>query len=494
MKTSVIEIEIHDDIGSLEDKILWSQSNRILLVDSPQTKLLRKRINQTLLKRHVNRLGAQLAFVTFHVETIQIADDLRIPIFPSIRKAQYENWHADQKIKNDILLKRMHGKIIKSPDIRKAHADAKNSRLSMAMFIVGALAPILLVLSLTPTATVSFPPDVGVQKEDMQLLVSVSSEAAYVSINAKILTEMIDESMTATATGKITIPDKAAKGLVRFTNLTEHAILIPKGTMVRTGDPEKTEFFSITDTLVPAGVGKTVDCPFQATLPGLGGNIESRIIQFLEGPLSTELNVINPQPMVGGTIIELNAVSQEDLTNARTILSETIKQSVLKSFQEKITEEYQLLPGTLSMKSEIESFTPGLDQPADYFVYSLKRTFIIWTYSTHDLAAIANKMMDQTIATGFFADPESLKFTFINQISDTADQTIALRFEATREIQKEINPTLPQEIAGLSKQKAIHRLEEALKLKKAPTIHIFPSWWPWLPLLPIRISLGYQER
>jgi hypothetical protein len=494
MKTSVIDIEIHDDVGSLKDKILWSQSNRILLVASPHTKLLQRRIDLILLKRHANRLGAQLAFVTFQTETIEIAKDLKIPVFSSIRKAQYENWHADQRTKNDGILKETHKRIRRTPDSRNNHTENKNPRLSFLIFFIGATVPIILALCLAPTARITIPDDVEFQREDMLLSVSSQPGGTSFILQPRILSETIEESITSTATGKIAISDQAATGTVHFTNLTENAILIPKGTIVRTDEQVITEFFSTEDAFVAGGAGKTADCLVQAVIPGEGGNIASQIIRLVQGPLSTEIKVTNLQPMVGGTVMEINAVSQQDLTNARSQLDIKLAQSALQAFQEKTTENNQLLTSTLSMQSRIESITPGLDQPADFFVYSVKSTFTIWFYSKDELIDLVNTMMDQTLEAGYSADPDSIQFSQINQIINKTDKSIELHFEVERETQKDlINAILNLDLAGLTKSEAVSQIEKKVGIENTPRVETVPSWWLWMPLLPARISIGYQE-
>jgi hypothetical protein len=102
--------------------------------------------------------------------------------------------------------------------------------------------------------------------------------------------------------------------------------------------------------------------------------------------------------------------------------------------------------------------------------------------------------MDTTLESGFSADPESLKFPYINQITNTTNQNIELRFEATRKIWKDLNEViLNLDLAGLPKLKAVNQIEKILEFKKKPKIEISPSWWQWMPLLPARISVGYQE-
>jgi hypothetical protein len=42
---------------------------------------------------------------------------------------------------------------------------------------------------------------------------------------------------------------------------------------------------------------------------------------------------------------------------------------------------------------------------------------------------------------------------------------------------------------GLSTKAASQILRTRLPLAKAPEIDLNPSWWPWLPLIPFRITV-----
>jgi hypothetical protein len=46
-----------------------------------------------------------------------------------------------------------------------------------------------------------------------------------------------------------------------------------------------------------------------------------------------------------------------------------------------------------------------------------------------------------------------------------------------------------QMIQGLGSRRANLLLEESLPLEDAPEIHLSPPWWPWVPIVPFRISV-----
>src|SRR5512140_256141 len=94
MKTQVIELEPHDDVISVRDKMAWAKTERIILVIPRQTHLHSRRLDLLHLQRHASTLGAQLAIVT-GVEDIQkIAGELGIPFFSKLSNAKKKTWQA----------------------------------------------------------------------------------------------------------------------------------------------------------------------------------------------------------------------------------------------------------------------------------------------------------------------------------------------------------------------------------------------------------------
>lgn len=92
MKTAIVPVEIYDDVNSVRDKILWCQSDRILLVLSRHHRQFPSRMELHLLKRSAEKNGAQLAIVCRDAGTRVHAESLDIQIFRSIPSAERSNW------------------------------------------------------------------------------------------------------------------------------------------------------------------------------------------------------------------------------------------------------------------------------------------------------------------------------------------------------------------------------------------------------------------
>ena len=90
-----------------------------------------------------------------------------------------------------------------------------------------------------------------------------------------------------------------AKGKVTFSRAdTGSAVLIPKGTLVRTGDLKLPEYFETQKEATL--VGLFIDVDVIARKAGLAGNVLVGQINMIEGPLSKKLSVSNADIFSGG--------------------------------------------------------------------------------------------------------------------------------------------------------------------------------------------------
>jgi hypothetical protein len=61
---------------------------------------------------------------------------------------------------------------------------------------------------------------------------------------------------------------------------------------------------------------------------------------------------------------------------------------------------------------------------------------------------------------------------------------------AERRIVQQIDKAqVTQLIQGIRSARVKAVLEKRLPLEKAPQINLSPSWWPWVPIVPFRISV-----
>jgi hypothetical protein len=70
------------------------------------------------------------------------------------------------------------------------------------------------------------------------------------------------------------------------------------------------------------------------------------------------------------------------------------------------------------------------------------------------------------------------------------DGTAKWNMRAERKIVRQIDPALVTKmIQGYGAWNVQSKLKETLPLAAAPNVQLTPSWWPWMPIVPFRISV-----
>jgi hypothetical protein len=75
------------------------------------------------------------------------------------------------------------------------------------------------------------------------------------------------------------------------------------------------------------------------------------------------------------------------------------------------------------------------------------------------------------------------------------DGSAKWNMRAERKIVRQIDPALVTKlIQGFGAWNVRSKLKENLPLAAAPEVQLTPSWWPWMPIVPFRISVVSEVR
>ena len=80
MKTQIVNIDPHDDYGSVRDKLQWAKALRVILVWPGRGDVLTSRLDLVLLKRFAQQRRFALGLLTFDPRVMAHARELSIPI------------------------------------------------------------------------------------------------------------------------------------------------------------------------------------------------------------------------------------------------------------------------------------------------------------------------------------------------------------------------------------------------------------------------------
>jgi hypothetical protein len=491
MKTQILQLESHDDLISVRDRMAWAKTPRILLVWPRHEKVSLRTVDLAILQHHATALGAQLGLVTRDAEMKRAAAELALPVFESLPEAQLAAWEEEsERIKPQRRGPR--------PDLPAMRAQVglpeavwrTRPAVRIGFFALGVLAVLVVAAGFLPQASLILTP--VRQTQDVTIRVSANPNVNVVylsgSIPAHEVTLTVDGNRSITSTGSQDIPAGRAQGVVRFKNLTESAVSVPTGTIVRTLDSPALRFETTIDAVLDAGIGETVDVPMQAVNPGAESNVEAGQIQAIEGDLGLQISVSNPDPVTGGNTQNLPAPSESDKARLRTLLLADLQEQALSKLRASGSEVFT---DSLRLSQVIEEkFDPAEGQPGSKLMLSMQVEYLAYAASTADLQELAVRVLGVSVPQGFSPVADTLHFEMLNQPKSGADGLTRFDLRASQTVQKELNLTQAIHLVqGRRPENALAQLRGGLSLAAPPQIKLAPSWWPWLPVAPFRISV-----
>jgi len=494
MKTQVIQLDEHDDVISVRDRMSWSKTPRLLLVFPRHGRILARSLDLRLLKRHALDLGAQMALVTRSAEVRTVARELKIPVFATTVQAQRSAWPEP-------------GKFFRS-ERRASHTDLRRERrdglpveaawrlrpaVRLGMFAAAVLSLLALLILFLPSATISLRPRSQTQK----LVLKLSASQAETSVNlagslpAHTTTLVVEGSKTARATGSASVPDQAAKGVVRFRNLTTGPVGIPAGTIVRTAGSNAPRFATAADVVLAGGVGKTVDVPVQALVAGTRGNLPADSLVAIEGSLGLSLAATNPEATTGGSDRSTAAATAADRANLRLALLTDLRQKALLQLPQSLGDGDVIFPQSLAVDQVLsETYIPAEGQPGEDLTLTMQVQVRVQYARATDIQALAAAVMNASLPEGYAPRPEPITASVSSAPTTGSDGVSSWQLTAERAVYARLDPLLAARLVqGMSIRAAKQRLDQAMLLAAPAAVQPAPAWWPWLPWLSFRIAV-----
>jgi hypothetical protein len=495
MKTQVIQLDPQDDIISVRDKMKWAKAPRLLLVFPPSITLLSRTLDLLLLQRYATMLGARLGLVTASTEVRRAAQEMGIPVFASAVAAQKAEW-----LEKESYLPRQKGRK-ERPDLGQMHRDAfptearwrGNSILRLTFFGLAVLAIIAMLVVFLPSATITLAPALETQSVNLSLsasadVVAISAAGGLPARNAMVT---VESSRTVTVTGTTKIPDQPAEGLVRFTNLTMTVLGIPAGTVVRTLADTPMRFATLQDGVLAATPGKTLDIPIRAIDPGTTGNLPANALVVVEGGLGANLSATNPDPTTGGTDTTTTVPSADDRARLRSALIADLRGQTIEKLTETLEPGSTIFPDTILPVADLtETYSPEPGRPGGKLTLTISGEFRAEYASGSDLRSLETTVLDAGLPIGYEPMPETLTATRVGQPVTGADGVTRWTIILKRSMRLRLDTLLAAQLVDGRKPEAAARLlSERYRLGVTPEIKITPSFWPWLPMTTLRITM-----
>ncbi len=503
MKEQIIPLEPHDDVTSVRDKLGWTRAPRVLLVfpDDSGAHILHNRLDLVLLQREATRRRAQLALITRDPVVAEHARDMGIACFRSIADSHKRYWHtARARIRVERADKAALDPSLAEAATRLRGPDSMLSdrtRRTVALIVFGVtLAMLLLGLYMVaPGATIHLTP--AANQVNVTTTVTADPTVSLVDtsdsvIPARTIGIEAEGSTTIETSGTTLVPSTKARGIALFTNLLPEQVTIPAGTVVRTSAAQPVRFATLEDVTLAGKIGDTIEVTIEALEPGFTGNLPGNRINEIEGPLSTRLAVTNADPTRGGDASEVRAVSQDDMDRVRALLLQQLQQRAYADMQTRLLEQTEFLP--------LESLQVVLVQSETYsgYVGEVQQQLSLSMHVTVQGEAIDERQARQIVyarladkvGTGYQIGSGSLVFRRgeVTQIDD--QRRITFVMQGAGDVSTAIDPAHVQALVrGKKVHDALTLLDREYPLAELPRIDTWPGFWPWMPALPLRITV-----
>jgi hypothetical protein len=150
-----------------------------------------------------------------------------------------------------------------------------------------------------------------------------------------------------------------------------------------------------------------------------------------------------------------------------------------------------LLPNTLKADAPSqEIYDPPAGQPGDTLKLSMSVQYSAQYVTADDLKSLAETVLDASTPAGFDSKPDTLQFNSTNTFTVDQSGSTLFNLQVQRVLIQQIQfPQVIFLVRGLSPVNAKQVLQSKLPLAAPPEIDLSPSWWPWMPLIPFRITV-----
>jgi hypothetical protein len=368
--------------------------------------------------------------------------------------------------------------------------------LRVIFFSLGVAGFLVIIFLFIPSAVV----ELSLPREEQTMTMTVwpvpglSAISPGGQIPAAEVKTTVEGQMEAVATGELDFPVTAAEVKVVLTNLTDHAVSVPAGTVLLASGILSTRFLTRQQVELPAGSGQNIEVPAIAEQPGSAGNVPAGAIDAVAGQLGLDILVSNPEAASGGADRRVRAASEADYNRLYDALLTSLTETAVKNLDALYGAELLLMPESIVVEQIVsETRQPAANAPADRVKLSMAVNFSILAVSRADLIAAAEPAMNAALPAGKIVKPDTYAFRPVNSPHQLPGGRWRWEILASRQMVPEVEAdSIFASIKGQPVREASQLLQNQLGLLQPPQIETSPSWWRRMPYLFFRAELAIQ--
>ncbi len=490
MKVQIIQLEAHDDLASVSDKLAWVQAPRLLLVWPDRARVLRRRLDLVLLARAAAARGIQIGIVTRDPVALDQAAALGLAVFRSSTRLPEEGWGAAPTPPGTPPARPSPRPAVVAPARAVPRPLPRGMRTLLTVLVGAAMMGALVML--LPSATITLSPVRTDAAYELALNLDPRAETPHTAgtLPARQLTRTVSGSIRVTTTGTTQIASQAAAGRVTFTNQTDEPVLIPSGTGVLPSGRPDLRVETVEDVTLESGRGATVQVRVVASRPGSSGNLPSGTLNAIDGPLGLKAAVTQPEALTGGTEAERPAVAAADQANAQRLLTEQLLAQAAADLQAALAADEELAEASVRVvNTEQRDFDRQVGAAGDSAGLEMTLEVAALSYRPSQLEAAVEMMLAERARAGERTVPGSRR---VLQASGDPAHPDVLGVEVEEQTYSPQDlQRVRQTVRGLRMAEAAAELAELEGLASSPVVTLRPAWWPVLPWLDVRLEVRY---
>ena len=492
MKTTLIQIDPHDDLTSIKDKMTWAKSPRMLLFFPHGYPLNQSPLTMKLIRRYAETNGSRVALITRDRVMREIAEEQGIHCFSSAPQAEKKSWGTINQTKPLGTIKGV-DKITELKTITPLQTKSKRypfqKIVSVFLFLgVGVFS----LLFFIPSAHIVLYPVQTQQQIEYQVIVNPGAVTVDISGNipSEQLSIQVSGDASGSSSGKVVVPKAKATGEISITNQSNKTVTLPKGTIVSTSGFSPIEFYLTSAVSLAPSAETTIKAPIEAVMAGESGNVDSGMIITIGG-LDNVVSLKNLKPTLGGLEQSFPTPTENDYKK----LEEKLRIQLLSICKEdligKTKEETILIENTIELGEEnSRNQIPAIGEPSDSATLSMTVTCGAIGYLVENEKQLAKMILDQNLENGLMPLNDIINIEKVTGVSLTTDEKYFWTEQASRELMPEMDKqSLVNLLSGKSDKEASNLLNQAMDQTKPAEISIKPAWWSWMPMLPNRIVI-----
>lgn len=512
-----IYLSTEDDVVSTCDRLAWLAGEQRVLLILPDAigetgPPLAAWLDLVRLRRCAERLRLEIGLVTREGVVRSQARALGIPVFRTVRAGEAEGrrwwrgrrgWHQPSRPGGTVRLGE-DGPLKSLPDVADRREMYKRMSprptwqrwlwhyVGILLFFLTSAVVVVAAAYTIPGATITFHPEVEQVRVVRQIVADPQLESVNfsgASVPGRLLAVTVSWQAEVETSGTQAVPDAPARGTIVFVNRQEQEVAVPAGTRVRTSAGERQAFQTVEAVTVPGAAGATAEAQVVAVTPGLAGNVAANLINRVEGALALQLEVRNLEPLTGGGVRDVPAVTADD--------RERLRSQVLQYLQSQAATEMQALlqPGEFLARDSLQigqvlqetySHFPG--ELSDRVALELRAELEGTAVDASQANGLIYEAIAESVKPGYELVPESLQFRPGDVLGVDSQGRVTFDMIGEGQIAAALSLEQPLEaVAGQDTGIAMAYLYERLPLRNYPSARVFPNWFGRMPYLPVRI-------